>query len=482
MRVIIAARLSKMQKNGRPGIGIDTQDSRSNEYCRREGYDVVSVVADTKSGIVAPWDRPHLKPWVTQPELMSQYDAIVAYKNDRLSRGEWSDEARIRLWAEENKKRLIIVDGPQWPPRHDGDKWQWEAMAAQARKEWEDDRERSMRAQKELMDRGKLVGKAPFGYMIEGDKYDRRLVPTDEGRIYIPEIFRRYVAGESFLKIADWLNAEGVGNQTWWPRTLWTLIKSTTYIGRRQNKAGKTILLCEPLVDTALWKRAQLARSNSSRHRGPLNTENRALLMPLCPCCQWTVVDHMPNSPMYRVRLPQGGVYYRCHGRGASPQACGNLSDLPTVDRLVSDFLSRLDSPIYETRVTPGTNWQPEIADIEFELKALASQELSEEEEDTRREELRAERRRLQSLEPTADRVEAVDTGRTHGEAWGELSPMERRDWVTAHGIKCYPARTATGVAQVAFPDLLLRAMGAAALLEDDEVSVVLTWSGSGIE
>ena len=42
---------------------------------------------------------------------------------------------------------LMIVDGPQWPPRHDGDEWSWEAMSKQARREWEEIRERSMRAQ-----------------------------------------------------------------------------------------------------------------------------------------------------------------------------------------------------------------------------------------------------------------------------------------------------------------------------------------------
>jgi len=127
-----------------------TSATRSREFAERGGHEVVAVVADTKSGTVAPWDRPNLKPWVTDPALMNWYDAILAYKNDRLSRGGWNDEAQICQWAEAHGKLLMIVDGPCWPPRNDGDRWSWEATSIRARKEWEDGWERPMRAQGEL--------------------------------------------------------------------------------------------------------------------------------------------------------------------------------------------------------------------------------------------------------------------------------------------------------------------------------------------
>jgi hypothetical protein len=78
MRVIVAARLSQLQRDGSEGIGLDTQDTRSRNWAEREGHDVLAVVADTRSGTVAPWDRRNLRPWVTDPERIAQYDAIVA--------------------------------------------------------------------------------------------------------------------------------------------------------------------------------------------------------------------------------------------------------------------------------------------------------------------------------------------------------------------------------------------------------------------
>src|SRR5260370_39348186 len=149
VRALIAARLSKLQRGGQQGIGIDTQDEKSRAFCEREGMIVVGVVADTKLGTVAPWDRKNLKPWVTEPEKMAMYDAVVAYKTDRWSRGTQEDFTRIEFWATQHGKRLIIVDGPQYPARadrFDSDYWQWQAGEMAPRPGWGVGRGRGLRA------------------------------------------------------------------------------------------------------------------------------------------------------------------------------------------------------------------------------------------------------------------------------------------------------------------------------------------------
>ena len=70
MRLILAARLST-RKTQKGDIGITTQDQQGREWAEREGHTIVAVVADYKSGRIAPWDRPNLKPWVTRPEKMA---------------------------------------------------------------------------------------------------------------------------------------------------------------------------------------------------------------------------------------------------------------------------------------------------------------------------------------------------------------------------------------------------------------------------
>src|SRR5262245_13223422 len=100
-------------------------------------------------------ERPNLKPWVTDHAHMAPYDGIVAAKQDRLSRADWSDEARIRLWAEEHGKTLFIVDrNLQWPPIDEDGRERWNNGAEQARREWEATSKRYRRMQRNLRSQG----------------------------------------------------------------------------------------------------------------------------------------------------------------------------------------------------------------------------------------------------------------------------------------------------------------------------------------
>ena len=360
MRLLLAARLSRLQANGTQGLGIETQDSRSREWAEHEGHEVVAVAADTKSGTVAPWDRPKLRPWVTDPAMLAQYDGILAYKNDRLSRGVWADEARIRLWAEDNGKVLLIADGPQWPPRHDGDKYSWEGQASAARKEWEECRERSMRAQAKLKEQGKLVGRNPFGYESAGEKYDHHLEPTEADRRYVPEIYARCAAGESLAVVALWLDSEGIASPQgarWSPNRVGALVRNTTYCGRRQDASGKTIHRCPELVDAGLWKRANdNLNSRPGRGRRGATVNERAMLATalFCPTC---------DGPMYRLFCGTGSSrmpYYRCAGKDAVRRSsCKNMVHVDVVDAAVNQIADRtFHAPVMVTRVKPGTNYE----------------------------------------------------------------------------------------------------------------------------
>jgi Resolvase, N terminal domain len=125
MDVIIAARLSKLAR-GRAQSGIETQDEDAREWAQEQGHRVVTTVADHASGVKKMEERENLGPWVTDPGLMARYQGIVAAKQDRLSRSDWSGESELRRWAETNRKTLFIVDRElRWPPRggahHDDD-------------------------------------------------------------------------------------------------------------------------------------------------------------------------------------------------------------------------------------------------------------------------------------------------------------------------------------------------------------------------
>jgi DNA invertase Pin-like site-specific DNA recombinase len=436
-RAIIAARLSKLGRDRREGIGLDTQDARSREFAEREGYEVIATVADTKSGNVAPFDRKHLKPWVTDPEHMACYDVIIAYKNDRLSRGAWADEVRIRLWAEENHKRLIIVDGPQWPPRHDGDKWSWEAQADQARKEWEAIRERNMRAQAGIRANGGVVNRVPWGWQIVGEKYAKQIVPTDACREYVPQMFARCLGGESLRSIARWLDSEGVPTTyggKWSEVTVRKLIMNMTYAGRHQGtvwdsegrKRTETILRCEPIVDMATWNAAQKALQTRPK-RGPVAKTNRPLLAKLlCARCD--------DSPMYRINI-SGSLYYRCYGRGAQRRGCGNMVRLDALDQMVNVRMLHWHTDQHTTlHVVPGKNWDAEIADA---IQAIRELDPLASDYDDKLAKLRAELADLRQREAIPETIDRIPTGQTIGQHYVSLGHDERRDYLAAnHDIR----------------------------------------------
>jgi site-specific DNA recombinase len=436
MRAIIAARLSKLHANGQQGIGLDTQDGRSREYAEREGIDVVAVVADTKSGVVAPWDRKNLRPWVTLPEKMMQYDVIIAFKNDRLSRGVWADEARIRLWAEGHGKRLIIVDGPQWPPRHDGDKWAWEAQADQARKEWEAGRERSMRAQKELRERGKLVGRAPWGYAVAGQKYDKTVVPTDEGRAWIPQIFNQVIAGRTLDSIALWLVSEGVQTTSgvpWDPRTVATMIHNATYAGRKRDASGRVIMQCEALVPADIWQRANdvLADRPARRGKRDVSSGTKALLTSVlhCPKC---------GGPMYK-KDSSGTFYYRCSGTGKVRRStCVNSVRCDVADVLAVEAMTTLDEKIIRTEFVAGHNNDARLAEIEMDLSSLRR---SDPDYHQKHGELDAEYERVSNLPATPDEWVQVESTETYSSRWSALDPAARGDYLREAGIRFYASK-----------------------------------------
>ena len=184
LRVIIAGRKSTevkskpgalKRKAGKPkskageGISLDSQDERAREFADRNNMIVVASTRDIISGVTMPMRRKDLGKWLKDPGLLSQYDAILAYKTDRFSRGKDTDWSAIETWAAKNNKILIMVDsgdGVRYPSRGDSDYWQWAAGKREANRQWESIREANVRSQASIRANGGLVGRPPWGYRI----------------------------------------------------------------------------------------------------------------------------------------------------------------------------------------------------------------------------------------------------------------------------------------------------------------------------
>jgi hypothetical protein len=338
-----------------------------------------------------------------------------------------------------------------------------------------------------LRDAGKLTGRPSFGYASEGDKYDRRLVPADEGRTYVPLIFAHCIDGWSLRRIALWLTAEGVKpplSGAWNTRTIANIIKNPVYKGHRCEyvtippdeteerdgravryrygsrwvdtprwEFGRTIHRCEALVDAATWDAANRALTRRPK-RGHTDPEKRAMLAGALSCA------HCDDSPMYRQRAGAASkagrmyAYYYCVGRGVARRSCGNLVRVEAVDAAVNQIIaSTFNVPVIEYRVTRGNEAELEarLAAIKFEVRQLGALDLADDEYDQRLAELRNERNRITDPEITPripDSVQPAETGDTYAGLYAALPIPERGPWLAANGFRVFATKTEVTVRQ----------------------------------
>lgn len=296
--------------------------------------------------------------------------------------------------------------------------------------------DRTVMVQQRIRTAGAFVGKPPFGYKVAGERYTRKLVPTEAGRRLIPEIYSRCIEGQSLATIGAWLEEEtGFG---WYPRRVSGTIRNPVYRGVQEADDGTPIHRCEKLVDADIWKQAVHALGRHGK-RGPENKLDPPLLSGVLFCAR--CAENGVDSPMYRHRSSKRNgnrEYYRCTGRGTQRHGCGNMIRLLTLDTIISRMMRRNDTDVKVLKVIPGTDHAAEIEENRFEIRSL---DIDDPDYDTRLADLRAERARLLALPVVRDHLEEVRTGETWGQLWKRLDPDERGPWLRERGYKILATR-----------------------------------------
>jgi DNA invertase Pin-like site-specific DNA recombinase len=207
------------------------------------------------------------------------------------------------------------------------------------------------------------AGTPLFGFAIKGAKYNKKYVPTEQGRRIVPQIYERCIAGQSLRQIAEWLDSQRIPTTRkaakWNESVIRRIIRNMAYAGRVQNRAGVTMSHCEAIVPMHVWKRANEALKTRPK-RGPakprVNITSRPLLAKLrCNRC---------GSPMYR---RCGGIegrywYYACAGSGPQRRGCGNVAVFEYTETIVATRIFMTSNEPYFTRSwVEGKNWDDEI-------------------------------------------------------------------------------------------------------------------------
>ena len=434
LRLLVAGRLSRLVRLAEGDTsrgaqtGLESQDIRCVDFAEYQGHEIVHVAADYKSGTVSPWNRPNLKPWVTEPAKIAQYDAVLAYKFDRLSRGDSEETAAIEAWARKNNKLLLTVDGLEFPCEGNAG-IRWDFAKRQAHQEWLDISERYTRMNETLRGQGFHVGRAPFGYRSEiapGEKHKRLVIEPREAEL-IRDVADWYLSGTSLDLICDRLNAEGRlprrmrnGDQPIWrPSQLSKVLHNEVIAGRQKDGSGKTIAKVEPILSHVLWSKVIERLAERTKRKGISQSKAPALLTSVIYCGEC-------EGPMYRSGTPRNR-YYHCKAKG-----CRSTIRLDASDAFIHNVMSNdHDRDIIET-VVPGSGHDAEIADVKRDLAEAVEAEQFE-----RIPALRAELDRLRALPASPTRVERRESDLTVAEMWaGMADDTERRAYLMGRGVR----------------------------------------------
>lgn len=426
MRVLVAARLSRkvnaddMARGAQTGI--ESSDAALIDWAAREGHEIVHIAADFKSGTSDPWDRPNLRPWVTEPSKIASYDAIVAYRLDRLSRGDKRSTSRIEEWAYANGKKLVTEDGLEFPCEGAAG-IRWDVTSRISHEEWLKISERYKRMTGYLRKEGYHVGRAPYGYRSVPDGKHKTLAIEPVEAEIIRDACGWYLNGMSLDAICAKLNESGRfpramknGHQPLWAAsTISKVLHNEVIAGRQRDGNGKTIMKVEPIVSREIWD-AMIARlAKRTKRQGISQSKSPALLTSIIVCTNC-------GKAMYRT-----GPNYYCRVKG-----CKSIIRLETADNIVHETMSNEHARDIVEVVVPGSGYDVEIAEVKRDMS-----EAVEAEEFDRLPDLRIELARLRALPASPTRVERRESDLTVAEMWAAMpDDTARRAYLLERGAR----------------------------------------------
>ena len=407
------------------------------------GREVVATSEDRNvSGAKAPWDRPGLGPWLTDPSRMALYDEIVASAIDRLGRSA-RDLINLREWAENNHKTLRVLAPVLVWPAPAGDLSAgivWDLLGRLAEIERAQVISRSEAARSTIVENGGAIGKVPWGFEVVGSKYSKTIRPVPALVPVLREMIKRAGRGDSLRSIARYLSGEGIPTRTlsargWSQVSVKNVLESECLKGRYQHGTHR-MEVSPALLTSGEYTTLQGAIHKGSK--GPTNADD-VMIGPETIRC-----GHCDGA-MYRIRSTttrkDGGKntirYYRCKGTEQAPSTCRNQVRADVVEDWATawftDFGPWATVEVTRRTLVAGDDHTAEIDDLADEIRALDPMAVDFLDLATA---LRAEIADLQALPVTPPQIVEQATGETVGARWSRLSAADRRAYLVASGVR----------------------------------------------
>ncbi|MEV0650179.1 recombinase family protein [Phytomonospora sp. NPDC050363] len=384
MRILGYGRLSR---DAEESTSIERQREAIEAWALANGHTMVEFVPDVDvSGSIHPEERRELGPWLTDPLKADSYDAIVAYRLDRVSRRLFHTVDMLK-WADAHGKTLVSVTEGFDLSTPLGRMF-FAIIAVIAEGELEAIRSRARDSFQQLQKVGRWRGgSVPYGYRAvrnpNGDGYV--LEPDPETSTIVQEIFTRVAKGEPRLAVAADLTKRGLvtpqGKKGWTGPSIKVMVTRKAALGQIESKQdGLLVLLrdehglplqrADPIVTTELWKQANEAVRDAAR---PLKRARQtAPLLRLVYCAKC-------DEPLYRFSNGHSkDFFYRCSGKTVRYNACTS-TPVPAegLHRYVEDlFLDEVgDAPRRERVFVPGEDNTERMTELREAIRALTERQ-----------------------------------------------------------------------------------------------------------
>ena len=437
-------------------LSVDTDESTSVERqteaatytVKARGDRLIHTAIDTDvSGSVSPFERPSLGPWLTDPDLIAQWDYLIVSKIDRLSRSLLDWQVFLQWCDAHGKTAVSVSEGFDLSTP-------WGRMIANILMIFaEFERLRIGERRKEAADKLRAIGQwgggtMPYGYRAICTCHGKPECGAAQGWVFGQSaaeagIIRRVVddvlAGTPVGAICRELNAEGVPtpqrSREWRTPTLLHILRSRNLRGEAQYKKhtvrdadGNPVLSTdEPILTETEFALLQQALDAASRPHMTAHQSTKLLVgVVYCGEC---------DGPLYRQRDT-----YRCFNRNGIKHPTAKI-DAPLLEGIVeAALLKEHGSAQIERRAGNGVDYRLELETTRTELSELEEQYLGHN--------LSAERFARMSTRLEA-RIAELDTlaqqargprwervGETVAQRWDRLDSEGRRGMLRRLGLR----------------------------------------------
>lgn len=420
MRILGARRLSHGTD---ASTSIERQGEAIERYADAGGHTLVDLTEDVDvSGAVSPFDRPDLRPWLTDPAKLAQWDAIAVTKLDRLSRS-LIHLLQFVTWLTANNKVLISTSENIDLSTPMG-KVFVQLLGIFAEFERTRMSERRADAAIKIRSNGHYGGGQgiPDGYRAVkiGSHYELELDPMPAA--VITELALTIVNGSSIRAACKTANANGyrtVKGKLWDASSVCSMLRNQSLRGYVMHD-GQPVrgddgmpITRDAVIGDDLWTMLQARLDVISRKDSGVRYDAAMLLRVL----------YWGNEPLYMHRRPGRGDRYR-----TGPKVEKSASFMAeTVEVLIhAAFMIQLgDTPMFRYEITPAEDHTRELQQVETAIAEIEDQVIAglPAASATRMlAKLETKRETLAAMPSRPEQRTRVETGQTFGDVWNTLN------------------------------------------------------------